>query len=250
VNFTGFRFCVVLSGLFSGVALGDTPRGWTVDRLLARAREQSAESKALEKDIERAEALAGQAGKWDNPEASFAYGPMNQAGATASALELSVRQSIPLFGQRALARRLGDEVKRSTQIEASGRRLQLEHEVVRLAYRLAAIAEQAQHVAHRREKIGLIGNYLETRPFASPSQSVEKSLILNRLREIEEKFLEVTAAKDQAWQALNAFVAIEQPVVPEVEWARAPAVRRRESCTSKTTFRPRRKKRSSIGSRR
>jgi len=191
---------------------------WTLEKVVTRASEQTPEIYALEKDIERAENLAQQAGKWDNPEASVAYGPMTQSGLSGRALDVSVKQSIPLFGQKAIAERLGEQNRTTIEAENKKQRLFLKHEVVRLAYRLSALEEQAKHIEHRREKIGLIAKFLETRPFASPSQAVEKNLLMNRLREVEEKFLDISLAEENAWRALNVFLNLESRIIPDVQW--------------------------------
>lgn len=214
-------FCVLALGLNAFGEQG-SPERWTLERVVTRASEQTPELDALEKDIERAENLARQAGKWENPEASIAYGPMTQSGLSGKSLDVAVKQSIPLFGQKVIAERLGEQNKTTIEAENRKQRLLLKHEVVRLAYRLSALEEQVKHIEHRREKIGLIAKFLETRPFASPSQAVEKSLLLNRLREVEEKFLDISLAKEDAWRALNVFLNLEARIIPEVKWVSNP----------------------------
>lgn len=202
---------------------------WSLAKIIARATERTPEIKALAKDIERAENLAGQAGKWENPEGSISYGPMTQSGLQGFAFDVSIKQSIPLFGQKAIAADVGEQTKKTVEAESKKQLLLIKHEVVRLAYRLAGLEEQAKHVTHRKEKINLIAEFLKTRPFASPAQAVEKSLLLNRLREIEEKFLEISSAREAAWRALNVFLGLESRIVPDAKWATKPALPDRES---------------------
>src|SRR5579885_653831 len=93
----------VLSTYSTGTLADETTPGekWSLDRIIARAQERTPEVKALAKDIERAENLAHQAGKWENPEGAVSYGPMTQAGLSGYSFDVSLKQSIPLFGQKA-----------------------------------------------------------------------------------------------------------------------------------------------------
>ena len=202
---------------------------WSLDKIVARATEKTPEIKALAKDIERAENIARQAGKWDNPEAGISGGPMTQSGISGRAIDLSVKQSIPLFGQRAIAEKIGEQNKITVEAESSKQILLLKYEVIRLAVRLAVFEEQSKHIYHRRDKINVIAKYLDTRPFASPAQAVEKMLILNRLREIEEKFLEISTARENAWKALNVFLALDSSIVPDVKWTSVLVIPNREN---------------------
>lgn len=229
---TAFIHLVVAGLCLAGIATAAESTSierWSLDKILARASERTPEFKALAKDIEKADNLARQAGRWDNPEGSVSYGPMTQAGLNGYSFDVSLKQSIPLFGQKAIAEEVGEQNKVTVEAESKKQRLLLRHEVVRLAYRLAALEEQAKHVTHRREKINLVAEFLKTRPFASPAQAVEKSLVLNRLREIEEKFLEISAAREGAWQALNVFLASDARISPEAKWKNAPVLPNRET---------------------
>ncbi len=217
-----FTLWVLAAPSFTHATETDLPKRWTLEQIVARASEHTPEIQALSKDIEKAENLARQAGKWDNPDTAFSYGPMTQAGLSGIAMDISLKQSIPLFGQKSIAERLGEQNKATVEAESRQKLLLLQHEVVRLAYRLAAVEEQAEHIAHRRDKISLVAKFLETRPFASPSQSVEKSLIQNRLREIEEKFLSISAARENAWQALNVFLNLDAPIGADAKWLTNP----------------------------
>jgi hypothetical protein len=149
---------------------------------------------------------------------------MTQSDLSGHSLDVSLKQSIPLFGQKAIAEELGRQNKVTVEVENKKQILLLKHEVVRFAYRFAAIEEQAKHVAHRRENINLIAKFLSTRPFAAPAQAVEKNLILNRLREIEEKFLETSFKRESAWRALNVFLDLDSRVIPDVKWLNAPKI--------------------------
>ena len=54
-------------------------------------------------------------------------------------------------------------------------------------------------------------------------------LILNRLREIEEKFLEISTARENAWKALNVFLALDSSIVPDVKWTSVLVIPNREN---------------------
>jgi len=208
------------------------PDRWSLDRIVALGTEKTPEINALAKDIERAENLARQAGKWENPEAGISAGSMTQSGLSGKTIDLSIRQSIPLFGQKAIAEKIGEQAKATVELESKKQMLILKYEIIRLAVRLAALEEQSKHVSHRREKINVIAKFLETRPFVSPSQAVEKTLILNRLREIEERFLEISTAKENAWKALNVFLALDAPISPDAKWTSSPLLPDREKLLS------------------
>lgn len=191
---------------------------WPLEKIVAQSIASVPETKALVKEIEQAEALARQAGKWKNPDALIGYGPMTQGGLHGSNLDLSLRQAIPFFGQISVAERLSSQERETMQIEAEEKTLIIRHEVTMLSYRLAAVAEEEKHIAHRRESVRATVRFLESRPHASPAQAVEKSLIQNRLREIEEDLLEIAASKVKYWQALNVFLGREEPLDPIISW--------------------------------
>ncbi len=216
LNFLALACVFLISG--GTAAEGEKLEKWPIEKILMRASERTPEVKALRKDIERAENLARQAGRWDNPEGAIAYGPMSQGAASGRSLDLSLKQNIPLFGQKSIAERLGEQNKATVEAESKKQDLILGHAVGRLAYCLASLEEQAQHVAHRKDRINLIAKFLETRPFASPAQAVEKSLVLNRLREIEERFLEISSARESAWRGLNVFLDLDSKIVPQAHW--------------------------------
>ncbi len=201
---------------------------WSIEKIVARAAEKTPEINALLKDIESADNLARQSGKWDNPDLGFSAGPMTQAGMSGRTIDVSIRQSVPLFGQKAIAEKIGEQNKATVELLSKKQIALLKAEVIRLAVRFAALDEQAKHTLHRREKINLVAKFLGTRPFASPAQATEKTLILNRLREIEEKFIEISTARENAWKALNVFLNLEQQIIPDAKWTNAPALPDRE----------------------
>lgn len=195
---------------------------WSLQKILLRAEERTPAIQALSKDIEKAENIARQVGRWGNPNFTISYGPMTQVSDKGHSLDVSFKQDIPLFGQKAVAEQVGQQNKMTIEIESHKKLLSIRHEVVKLAYRFAGIDEEAKHVIHRRDKINLIAKYLNTRTFPSPSQAVEKDFILNRLREIEEEFLEVSLARETAWRALNVFLDLQFRIVPDVKWMNDP----------------------------
>jgi outer membrane protein TolC len=196
----------------------ESPEPWSLARIIERASEASVEVKALGQDVIAAENRANQAGRWDNPEISIGAGPKTVGTSSSTTFEAGIRQSIPLFGQKSAEKRVGQQNQRIAEVDRDLRTLAIRHKVVRLAYDYSVISEQVKHIAHRREGIGLINQYLTSRPFASPSQMVEKSLIQNRLREIEALFSGATAQKHKAWQELNVFLDLPSPIAPKLEW--------------------------------
>lgn len=192
---------------------------WSVSQILARAAETSPSLQAMQRDVLAAESRAKQLGRWENPQVSTTVGQTSVGSERGSAFQVSIQQAIPLFGQKSALENFAREEK--LVIEAQGRTqsLVIEHLVARQAYRLAAIQEQMQHTSHRREKLLLIEGYLKSRPFASPSQMAEKALIQNRLREIEEQFIRVTADREREWQSLNVFLNLDSPILPQIVWA-------------------------------
>lgn len=230
VSFLGAVLLFWTSG--DALAEAQTSERWSIDKIVARATEKTPEMNALLKDIESADNLARQAGKWDNPDLALAGGPMTQSTSSGRMVDLSIKQNFPLFGQRSIAEKVGEQNRVAIELSSKKQIAILKYEVIRLSVHLAALEEQSRHILHRREKIGLIAKFLNTRPFASPSQAAEKTLILNRLREIEEKFLEISAARENAWKALNVFLSLEKPIVPDVKWERSPPLLDRDTLIS------------------
>lgn len=226
IGYTGALLTLFVS--VSSLAQTKGAELWSLDRIVARAMEKTPEINALQKDIEMAENLARQAGKWDNPDLGFSGGPMTQGSQSGRTLDVSIRQSVPLFGQKAIAEKVGEQNKISVELASQKQILALKYEVIRLAVRFAALEEQAKHTLHRKEKINLVAKFLGTRPFASPAQATEKTLIQNRLREIEEKFIEISTARDNAWKALNVFLTLDSPIVPDAKWTNTPTLPDRE----------------------
>jgi len=227
ITYTGAVFALLVSANATAAETMDAER-WSIEKIVTRASEKTPEINALYKDIESAENLARQAGKWDNPDLGLSAGPMSQGGMNGRAVDVSIKQSVPLFGQKAIAEKIGEQKKTSVELASKKQILFLKSEVIRLAIRLATLDEQAKHTLHRKEKINLVANFLGTRPFASPAQATEKTLILNRLREIEEKFVEISTARENAWKALNVFLNLEREIVPDAKWTTAPTLPDRE----------------------
>lgn len=219
---------IFLAGLVAGVALSSNDR-WSLERLVARAVEQAPILLAYQKDVEKAHLAAKQAGRWSNPDLTFSMGPMSQAGVSGHSLDLSLKQNIPLFGQKSLAEKLGRQHETMTQIDVTRETLALKHRVVLAAYKYLVSNELYQHVEHRKKKIELILKFLNSRPFVSPIQSVERDLIRYRIREVEENFLDISLAKESAWQALNVYLGLEKPVQLDIQWKSEVAPVNRES---------------------
>ncbi|MBI2606296.1 MAG: TolC family protein [Deltaproteobacteria bacterium] len=216
--------------LASGIGYADSspPEQWTLSRIIRRASENSADLKSLEKEVLRADHTAEQAGKWDNPEVSLDAGPKSISILIGNVFDASIRQNIPLFGQKSIEADIGRNNRKILETDKNIRAVSVRHQAARLAYRLAAVLEQVKHIGHRREKLQTVAQYLTTRPFASPSQFVEKNLIQNRLREIEEKFLAITASKEKVWHELNVFLNLDAAITPEMPWLTNPKELNRE----------------------
>ncbi len=209
------------------------PEKWTLTKLLEKASANSATVKAAEKDSISAENQAYQAGKWDNPEVSANFGEKSDSSTKGNVFQVSLLQTVPVFGQKSILEKIGNQQFLISQTEKQIQSLILQHEVVKRAYRLAAVDEQMKHVSHRKDKIHLVEQYLKSRPFASPSQLVEKSLIENRLREIEEKFVQISATREKEWQSLNILLNFSSPIYPELNWFTSPTLPNRESLLEK-----------------
>lgn len=205
--------------LFLWVVPAISAERWSLEKVVSRAVEQAPIIRAYNKEVERVHFAALQAGRWSNPDFTFAMGPVTQAGVLGHSLDLSLKQSIPLFGQKSIAEKLGRQQEKTVEIDAGRERLRLEHRVVQLAYRYLVASEIYKHVEHRRKKIDLILKFLNSRPFASPAQSVERDLIRYRIREIEENVLDMILAKESAWKALNVYLGLSDPIVVETGWS-------------------------------
>ncbi len=208
---------ILLAGLasFAALSLNDS---WTLDRIVRHALEQAPIVKFYDKQIEKAHFSAFQAARWNNPDFAFAMGPVTQAGVWGHSLDLSFKQNIPLFGQKSVAKRLGLQHQKSAEIERDRELLTLKHQLVLLAYQYSIATELYQHIEHRRQKIDLVLKFLNSRPFVSPAQAVERDLIRYRIREIEEQFLDVSLAKQTSWQSLNVYLGLSAPVAIELNW--------------------------------
>lgn len=205
--------------LHGQMAQGETTaETWTLARIVSRAAEVSPQLRASENEVIAAEGQAHQAGRWENPEISLGAGPMKYSVLNGTSYSASVSQEVPVFGQKSTAA----AAERQGQVLAEKNRdlskLTLKHTVAILAYELLAAEIRSQHTAHRKESISLIGQYLSTRPFASPAQAVEKTLIQNRIREIEEKFLEANANRKKRWQDLNVYLDLKSEIAPTLKW--------------------------------
>lgn len=191
---------------------------WTLSRILARARESSPVLRSAESEVAVAEGQAHQAGRWDNPEISVSGGPMTISVLKGYTYEASLKQTIPLFGKKSRAAAVERQGLTIAENDFSSTRLSFQHEIARAAYELLAAEMHSQYVTHRREHINLIGQYLSSRPFASPAQAVEKTLIQNRIREIEEKYFEAATNKTKKWQELNVNLQLKDEITPALPW--------------------------------
>lgn len=200
------------------------PERWPLSKILKRATENSPSINAMRHEVTAAENKARQAGRWDNPEFSANLGQKSAGTANGRTLQVSVLQGIPLFGQKGAAERVGHEEQSVVQTEYRTQQLLTGHLTARQVFKFVSVDEQMKYTSRRREKILLIEDYLRGRPFASPSQAVEKNLIQNRLREIEEKFIHVTSDRESEWQSLNVYLGLSEPIQPDVKWATTPSL--------------------------
>lgn len=224
----GLFFAIGTLVLLLGSSSQAQEKPWSLPEILDRATAHSPILEASRKDSLSISHQAKQAGRWDNPVLNFSAGTYTIAPDRGTALNVMLMQSVPVFGQKSIARHLGEKEAEIAELDATYLRLNLRHEVVRLSYRLASLQEQYDHLSHRRERLALLTRYLQTRPFAAPAQAVEKNLIENRMREIEEKFTQVVAEREGAWQELNVFLGLPELVIPRVPWSQAPSLPNRD----------------------
>jgi len=191
---------------------------WSLQQILTRASEQSTQLKSLENQIQAGEFRQEQAGLWENPELAAEIGRIRNDGTGGSSFDVSIKQSLPVFGQKNAARKVVESQREITLTERKKEALRIKHEVVRLSYRLAMFDELVKHIDHRQKKWDIVVKFLKSRTLASPSQILEKNLIQNRLREIEEKALDIDLAREEAWQSLNVFLGLDKRIEPKMEW--------------------------------
>lgn len=229
MNLIGRRFPEVIKGsialaslLYStnSISKNKDPDQWTVKQILDRASEQSPQLKAIENKIEASRFREDQAELWDNPELAAQIGRVRSGGSSGSSFDVSIKQSLPLFGQKSAARKVAESQREVALSEKDKEALRIRHEVVRLSFKLAMFDELVEHVEHRQKKWDMVVKFLKSRTLASPSQILEKSLIQNRLREIEEKALNIDLEREDAWQALNVFLGLDKRIKPKVDWLR------------------------------
>lgn len=208
---------------------------WDLTRILNHSAEHTFSLKAKDQEVISAANTAKQQGRWDNPEVGVSNGPYWEDNIKGTATSASLSQSIPLFGQKRIAEKIGEQQKMVVEADRDIERLSVQHEVVRLTYWFATIIEQEKHISHRRERLGLITKYLNSRPFASPAQVIEKNLIENRMREIEEKFVEITLQKEKVWQNLNVYLGLQKTIIPGVPWYNSPELPNQQELNSLAT---------------
>lgn len=209
-------------------------KGWTLSQIVKRAMEEAPQLGIAQGEVQAAEGQAHQAGRWDNPEVSGSGGVVQESVVSGYGVEVGIKQSIPLFGQKSRAA----EVERKNVLLAEKNqeltRVNVRHAVIQLAYELAAAEIHVKHGIHRKESIALIGQYLKTRPFASPQQAVEKDLIQNRIREIEEKFMAATTQRIKVWQELNTYLKLGEEISPVISWIEEPSLPNEEELRAAT----------------
>lgn len=194
------------------------PNQWDLQQILDRATKQSPQLKSIENKIESSRYRQEQAGLWENPELDAEIGRIKSNGAGGNSLDVSIKQSLPLFGKKNAQYKVEETHRELVLTEKDKEVLRIRHEVVRLSYRLAMFDKLAEHIEHRLKKWDMVVKFLKSRTLASPSQILEKKLIQNRLREIEEKTLDIGLAREEAWQSLNVYLGLDKKIEPSVEW--------------------------------
>lgn len=194
------------------------PNQWNLQQILDRATQQSPQLKSIENKIESSRYRQEQAALWENPELDAEIGRIKSNGAGGNSLDVSIKQSLPLFGKRNAQYKVEETHRELVLTEKEKEVLRIRHEVARLTYRLAMYDKLAEHIEHRQKKWDMVVKFLKSRTLASPSQILEKNLIQNRLREIEEKALDIDLAREEAWQSLNVYLGLDKRIEPSVEW--------------------------------
>lgn len=194
----------------------------TVHQLLDQLHEAAVEFRAVDLERSRTEAHANQAAAWDNPEFSWTGGPMTQGSLGGNSLDLAFRQPLPVSGRKGVEGSLARKTGHARESVALAQARDLEVELFNLALRGALLEEEQSHVSHRRENMKKISRFLSSRPMASPSQRAEEAVLLARLREIEEEFLETESALAATAERMKTLLKVPTSVRVDFDWESQP----------------------------
>ncbi len=187
------------------------------------ALERSPRLAVLRHEASAAQARAGAAGLWDDPQLSMGRSRKDSPEGRGQVWELSLSQRLPIWGQKATERQAQTFKASMATWQEKIVALDIEHGVWLDLYRLASLSNLKQHSDERRRRLGDIRKHLAGRPFASPSQLVDKSLVELRLRDLESEFSKIELEEASLRKGLERLTGISLAQAPTMNWIERPA---------------------------
>lgn len=187
------------------------------------ALERSPRLATLRHETSAALARAGAAGLWDDPQLSIGRSRKDSPEGRGQIWDLLLSQRLPIWGQRSAERQAQGFKARAAALHEKIAALEIEHGVWIDLYRLASLSNLKRHSAERRLRLTEIRKHLTGRPFASPSQLVDKALVELRLRDLESEFARIELGEASVRKGLERLTGISMAEPPAVNWIEHPA---------------------------
>lgn len=163
-----------------------------------------------------------QSGLLGNPMLSLQSGALRSAGQTGGIVDVTLSQPFLWPGKRAAEIESSRILERIAEVDVEEAQILVNHTVSLLSLELAALVELEKHNVERKRRFGLIHRFLSTRPMASPKQILEKNLIENQIRLVENSMFTVETKKLSIARQLEQLVG-ESNLSVQMKWKALPA---------------------------
>ena len=194
----------------------------TLRELIQLTQERAHYIELIRQEARAYDAQLRQAGTLSNPNLMLQLGQIESAGSRGDVIDVTLTQPLPWFGKRQAVIEKQESQKKLVLLEGKQSELTLEHYVLRLALRIAALKELTGHAIERRRRFELLRQSLLARPQLSPIQRVEQGLIENQLRVLERGIVMLESEQRTLTRTLHNWLGQEFEL--KLDWTRPPEI--------------------------
>lgn len=203
----------------------------TLPELIQLTQERAHYIELIRQESHAYDAQVRQAGTLANPNVLLQLGQIESGGPRGDVIDITLTQPLPWFGKRQALIEKQESLKKLGLLEGKQSELGLEHYVLRLALRIAALKELTGHAMERRRRFELLRQSLIARPQLSPIQRVEQGLIENQLRVLERGIVMLESEHRTLSRTLTHWLGREFEL--ELDWSRPPVIGKLEDWEQK-----------------
>ncbi len=145
----------------------------------------------------------------DNPIFTLQAGELRSAGMKGGVMDVTINQPVPWPGKRFAEINSAKLLRKISEVDLEESRLIVNHSVALLSIEYAVVSELVKHNQERKQRYAIIHKFLNSRPFASPRQVVEKNLIETQINLVESQMYDLETKKVSLGEQLKKLTGID-----------------------------------------